>query len=112
MDLRPFSHAIEGQEILLAGSANLIAGKFFAKFVIEVPEFQIADEVRRFVREFCVLLICRLAFVVWTFAWVLQLQRRGNDQHFVEATFFMSSHDDPPDSRIDRQAAEGPADRS
>ena len=45
MDVEPFPHPVERQEVLPAGLAKLIARKLRFQLMVEVPELQIADEI-------------------------------------------------------------------
>ena len=64
-----------------------------------VPQIQIRNEVALFVGEAGVSLIGRLLLFDRPLARVLDFQRRGNDQNFVQAAILFAGEDHPGDSR-------------
>ena len=110
MNVEPFPHSIERQEVLPAGLAELTSRKLRFQLVVEVPELQIGDEIGLFVGRKGVRGIGGLLLVQRPLARILHRQRRGDDENLVQAALVGGGQNHPPKTRVDRQAAQLAAD--
>ena len=74
--------------------------------MVKIPQLEIAEKIRIFVRKALVRFIRLLLFFQWAFARVLYFQGRRDDQNLAQAIFFLSCPDDPGDPRVDRQPSQ------
>ena len=103
MQVRPFAQPVEVQKVLQAGFANLSLRQPLFQVMKEVPDFQIAEEVRVSMLKWFVFFIRLLLLVDRTIARVLSFERRRDDQDVVQARLIVSRQNDARDARIDRQ---------
>jgi hypothetical protein len=108
MDVQPLPHAVERQEVLAARFPQLVAGQLGPQFVVEIPQFQKGQEVRRGIGQPGMRLVGRLLLVVRAVARILDFEHRGDDQHLGQAAFLRGRQDHASDPRIDGQPSKLP----
>ena len=69
----------------------------------EVPQLEVAEEVRIGMSELFVLFVRRLLFVERPVAWVLSFEGGRDDQDVVQTSLGVPGQDDARDPRIDGQ---------
>ncbi len=106
IDVGPFTHPVGGEKILPAGFLELVAREGLFQVMIEVPEFEDAEEVRTFVDELLMSLIRGFRLVGRSLAGVLDFQPGGDDQDFFQTIAFVGGEDHATDTRIDRQSGQ------
>ena len=106
MDIDPLAQPVVREEVLLAGFSQLAARKIARQMMKEVPEFEVAQEVRVRVLELLMSFVGGLLLVDRTIARVLLFEPGGDDEHLGQTVLVVTGEDDSPDSRINRHAAE------
>ena len=112
VQLAPFAQPKIRQETLVALAHQqavrlLVPERFLEPF----PDFQIRQKIGTLVEKFRMCLRHRFLLVHRPFARILHRQRRGDDQHFIQAALLFCCDQHAPHPRIDRQLRQLAADR-
>ena len=92
MQLAPFAHAQEAQEIPLAPVAQLRLGQVFVRLTIGLPQLEDADEFRTRVGELCMRVVGGFAGFGGTFARILDAEEGRDDGHVPQGSVAVRGH--------------------
>src|SRR5829696_4027401 len=106
MDIKPFAHPVIRQEILPTSLAQLALAERALEMMVKIPQLQVTEKVGLLVSELGVGDISQLLLFERTFTRVLQLQRRGDDQDFLNTAFFKASENNAANTGIDRHTTQ------
>lgn len=105
LDVPPLAHPQEGQEVVPAHAPQMGRPPALG-LTHERPQLEEPREVRVLVTEAPVQLVCLLRELPWPLARVLQVERRGDDEHLVQAPVLDAGENHPRDARVHREARE------
>ena len=108
MQVMPFAHAHEGQELGLTAVAQLVPRQLPRLLVVIVPQVEQGQKIGLLVAETAMLLVGGLLSVQRSLARILNRQRRDQDQHLAQAAFLPCRQQHPSQTRIDRQPGQLP----
>ena len=111
VDLAPLAHAHEREEVLLARRAAGCDVPLRSASRDELPQPEEPDEVGALVAEAPVELVGLLLRLARPLARILDVERRGDDEHLAQAAELGAGEDHPADARVDREARELLAER-
>ena len=111
VQLAPFAHAQEGQEIPATPVAQLALGQVLVGLAVGVPQTQDADELRTPVGKLGMGVVGGFAGLGRALAWVLDAQERGNGDHRRQAVVRVRGHQHPCQLHVHRQPRHLLADR-
>jgi hypothetical protein len=104
VQLVPFAQAQRRQEFFTALVCPQLVGLLVLHGILEpCPQLDVGKKIRALVIETLMRGICRLAPFRWTVARILQSQRTGNDENFVQAVVLPSCQQQARNLGIERQ---------
>jgi hypothetical protein len=106
VNVLPFAHAHEGEEVLLAPLPQLARGKVLLLLLVLVPQVEKRAEIGVLIAESGVRLVRGVLGRHRPLARILHGQCRGDDHDLVEAPFLVGLENHAPHAWVDGQLGE------